>query len=356
MSWTIWTSGPCDEARARLTGAVCLELRGRGYAVQRLGLAETRAALFPDAEGTDREDRLATRALGWTASLLNEAAVPALVDAGAAWRPCCDATCASIPRLAEVLVTCADEGTAARAGLADEDDRAGAGAYELAVDLELESLPEAAHRVADLGAELAACSGEAGARSTACAIWVTGRPGSGKTTVTSHVVGVLADRAVCARVLDLGEARHRILSGQRGSEAEQAMLHRALAYAAKCLAQAGVTAIVDATAARRAWRQAARDLIPGFAEVQLVCPEAVCLERERAARWGLGGAAPPRGGGGGDGSPDVAIDYEESLSPELVVRTDVLDPRDAARHIVRLIERLAVAAEGSGSAAAREAS
>jgi adenylylsulfate kinase len=143
-------------------------------------------------------------------------------------------------------------------------------------------------------------------------------------------------------VLDLGEARHRILSGRRESEAEQDMLHRALACAAKCLAQAGVTAIVDATAARRAWRQEARALIPGFAEVQLVCPEVVCLERERAARWGLGGAPAPVPGRAGDGAPDLAIDYEESLSPELVLRTDVLDPRAAARDIVRLIERLAV--------------
>ena len=55
----------------------------------------------------------------------------------------------------------------------------------------------------------------------------------------------------------------------------------------KLLTDAGVSVIVDATAPRRVWREAARAMIPSFAEIQLLCPTDVCLERERAVRWGL---------------------------------------------------------------------
>jgi adenylylsulfate kinase len=108
-----------------------------------------------------------------------------------------------------------------------------------------------------------------------------------------------------------------------------------LAYAAKLLAEAGVRVIVDATARRRVWREAARTLIPGFAEVQLLCPTEICLERERAVRWGLTFEAVPS-----TARPDIALDYEESVGPDLTIRTDVCDVHDAAERVLFAIRRL----------------
>ena len=82
-------------------------------------------------------------------------------------------------------------------------------------------------------------------------------------------------------------------------------------------------------------------MIPCFAEIYLVCPMEVCVDRERAARWGLGGKAPafapPTGR---DAAPDIILDYEESLRPELIVHTDVDDPSTAAQKILFLVQRL----------------
>jgi adenylylsulfate kinase len=131
---------------------------------------------------------------------------------------------------------------------------------------------------------------------------------------------------------------HSLLGGQPGGEAEQDIVHRALAYAAKLLTEAGVSVIVDVTAARRAWREAARALIPCFAEIQLLCPTEVCLERERAVRWGLTFemvTAPAVA------KPDIAIDYEEATRPELAIRTDVYDAHAAAERVLSVIQRLA---------------
>ena len=124
------------------------------------------------------------------------------------------------------------------------------------------------------------------------AIWITGRPGTGKTTVASRLVEALATREVPVRVLDLDETRRHLVPGRRVSDAEQEILHRTLAYATKLLTEAGTAVIIDAAAPRRAWRQTARELVPCFAEIYLVCPVALCVDRERAARWGLGGKAP----------------------------------------------------------------
>jgi len=127
--------------------------------------------------------------------------------------------------------------------------------------------------------------------------------------------------------------------GRPASLAEQDLVHRLLAYAAKLLTEAGVSVIVDATAGRRAWREAARDLIPCFAEIQLLCPTEICLERERAVRWGLTfetsrpQAATP--------APDIVLDYEESPRPDLAIRTDVYDVQAATERVLFVIQRLA---------------
>jgi hypothetical protein len=82
-------------------------------------------------------------------------------------------------------------------------------------------------------------------------------------------------------------------------------------------------------------------MIPRFAEVQLLCPSEVCVERERAARWrlGLDGAADPRRPPA-PAEPDVVVDYEESLRPELVLRTDIHDAWAAAQQVLFLAQRL----------------
>ena len=274
------------------------------------------------------------RALGWMARLLTEAGVPVIVDATAHRRVWRDLTRAAISHFAEVQIECPLEvawerersrsGGNAPRGIHERAGRPGATvpglevpyepalAPELVIDSTRESVAEAAHRIADLAFRLAAGTERPALGTAGWAIWITGRPGTGKTTVTSRVVQALATRAVPVRVLDLDEVRSQLVPGRRVSEADREILHRALVYAAKLLTEAGTAVIIDAAAPRRSWRQAARELVPCFAEVYLVCPVEVCVDRERAARWGLGGTAPavppPIGG---DAAPDIILDYEE---------------------------------------------
>ena len=117
-----------------------------------------------------------------------------------------------------------------------------------------------------------------------------------------------------------------------------------VAYSAKLLTEAGVSVIVDATAGRRVWRQTARALIPCFAEIQLLCPTELCLERERAVRWGLTfetarlAVASWR--------PSVEPPYEESLQPELTLWTDECDVKSATARVLATIQRVARSPRG----------
>jgi adenylylsulfate kinase len=363
MSWAIWITGIPGSGTSGLARAASVELHALGYPVRILDVDQIRTALTPEPHDTDTERDVVYRALGWMATLLTESRVPVIIDATAHRRVWRDLARAAIPRFAEVQIVCplelAPEREADRSGGdAPHGSHGHAGqpgatvpgvdvpyepalAPDLVIDSTRESVAEAAHRIANLAVLLTARAEGPPLRSAGWAIWITGRPGTGKTTVASRVVEALATREIPVRVLDLDEVRSHLMPGRRVSGVEQEILHRALAYAAKLLPVAGTAVIIDAAAPRRDWRRAARELVPCFAEVYVVCPVEMCVDRERAARWGLGGtstALPPATGR--DAAPDIILDYEESLRPELIVHTDVDDPSTAARKILFLVQRL----------------
>ena len=112
---------------------------------------------------------------------------------------------------------------------------------------------------------------------------------------------------------------------------------------AKTLTEAGVPVIIDATAPRREWREWARTLIPHFGEVQLLCPPDVCSTREQEARW-LNAAVEIAGG------PDLVVDYEPSLRPDLTIDMyahGVWTAVDDVLSLARKLERLAAAHAGT---------
>jgi adenylylsulfate kinase len=173
------------------------------------------------------------------------------------------------------------------------------------------------------------------------AIWITGPPGSGKTTLARGVAAALEARGIALKVLELDEIRKVVTPAPTYSETERDIVYRALAYMAKLLTEAGVPVIVDATAHRRAWRELARSLIPAFAEVQLLCPIEVCRERERRRRPGYAPRAIyDRAGTPGATVPGVDVAYEVSPDAELTLNTDECDLWAQVQEVLYLVRRL----------------
>jgi adenylylsulfate kinase len=366
MSWAIWITGPPGSGKSALARAVEAELAGGGRRVKRLELDEIRKTITPEPTYSDQEREIVYRALGCLAVLLVEAGTPVLIDATAHRRLWRDLVRRALPRFAEVQLVCPLEvcrqrervrapGHAPR-GIYDHAGRPGATvpgvdipyeralAPEVLIDTSVQSLADAVGHVMGLVGRLerAVATDRSAAPASVepgWAIWITGRPGSGKTTLAVCVAERLRALGEPVRVLDLARIQSLLLGDGPVPSRELDIAHRVLAYAAKLLTEAGVSVIVDATAPRRAWREAARALIPVFAEIQLLCAAEKCLERERAARWGLTSPHPPVGSGGP--RPDIVLDYEESGRAELTIRTDVHDVRDAADRVLVVIRRLA---------------
>jgi len=360
MSWALWITGPSGSGKSARAREAAARLAAEGRHVEVLDLDEMRKLVTPRPTYSDVECALVYRALVWVAQTMVEAGLPVIIDATAHRREWRDLARAVIPAFAEVQLVCplplrrereegrapgnAPSGIYARAGLPGarvpgvDVEHEEALAPELTLDTATEDVARSAERIVALARALGPAVAPRDA--SRWAVWITGLPGSGKTTLAWRVADELGAAGIAVQVLDLTEARLFVGdAGDRTGLAEE-IVHRALVYAARRLTVAGVPAIVDATAPRRAWRELARDLIRHFAEVQLVCPVETCATRERAVRWRLGGSAvrqpsPPPGA-----APDVAVGYEPSLRPDLTIHTDVEDQWTAGETVLLLARRL----------------
>jgi adenylylsulfate kinase len=353
MSWALWITGRPGCGKSTVARAAAARLADQQLPVAHLELDAMRAVVTPHPAYSELEREVVYRALVFAAMALTRAGVPVIIDATAhrrAWR---ELARASIPRFAEVQLDCplgvAEARERARApGAAPPAIYAGAAAPgatvpgvnvpyeralspELTIDTAAEDVASAAERVAALALSLGPAARAPQAPGGAV-VWLTGPPGSGKTTLASRLATRLAAEGVAASILEWTVLRGLALPPWAG-EREDDIAHRALAYTAKLLADAGLVAVVDATAPRRAWRSLARELIGAFAEVQLLCRAEICLDRERAARWRPHDHAVTV-------APDLTIEYEYSLRPDLVLDTETRSEWTAAEDLVRFARRL----------------
>ena len=317
MSWAMWVTGRPGNSPTKVVRAAAARLAARGERVVTLEADDIHRALVPRPSGSEIERDLVHRALIFMAATLTEARVAVVIDAAVERPAWLDLARASITHFAEIRLVSGDE-------CADPPD--------LAVDPGLETIEAAADRIAALPRRWPRLEPP---RGPGAVIWITGPPGSGKTTQTSRLAEALTAERVEVAILEWSALRATVLGGAARSEADSDFAHRALAYTAKLMADAGLTVVVDATAPRRAWRSLARALVDSFAEVQLVCPPHVCLARERAARWGPH-PCPHRGAD----APDIVLEYEYSLSPDLVLDTAARSEWSASADLLRLARRL----------------
>jgi adenylylsulfate kinase len=332
MSWAVWITGPPGSETTAVARAAAELLCARGEPVRVLELEAIRSRLIPNPEYSETEGELVCRSLGYTAAKLTEAGIPVIMDATGQRRRWRELARAAIQRFAEVQLL---GPTVPGVDVSYEP----ALAPELAIDTLRDDVASNAAAIAALATRLASGPSEERKGVTRWAIWITGRPGSGKTTLARRIAELLAAEPVPVTVLDLASARRFIVGREWATDSQEDVVHRTLALTAQLLTEAGEAVILDATAPRRAWRELGREWIAHFAEVQLVCPAEICAARERATRWHLGGARFDDAGRG-TAIPDIALDYEESLCPDLRLHTHAPDLTISVEAVLRLAKRL----------------
>ena len=176
--------------------------------------------------------------------------------------------------------------------------------------------------------------------SPAFAVWITGLPSSGKSTITHALVEALSARRVDVAVLESDTLRHVLTPHPTYSEEERDTFYRAMACIGALLVAHGVPVVFDATANRRRYRAAARMAIRRFIEVYVECPLEVCLARDVKGIY--------RQAQSGEAStvPGAQASYEPPEHPDLVVSGQDAAPRAAARRIVRALEEKGYLSKG----------
>ena len=170
------------------------------------------------------------------------------------------------------------------------------------------------------------------ATSTACAIWLTGLPASGKSTIVAALRLRLEELRSSVEVLESDAVRRVLTPTPTYSKTERDLFYRALAFMGARLVAHGVTVIYDATANRRAYRDFARSLIPKFIEVAVECPLELCMQRDYKGTY-------QRGQRGETSTvPGLQDPYEAPLNPEVTIDTGKVQGKEAAGVILKFVQ------------------
>lgn len=165
----------------------------------------------------------------------------------------------------------------------------------------------------------------------AFAVWITGLPASGKSTIVSILRPRLEAMGLAVEVLESDEVRRALTPAPTYSQAERDLFYRALVFTGQRLVANGVTVLFDATASKREYRDYARRVIPRFVEVAIDCPLEVCMQRDRKGTYEKGRR------GETDTVPGLQVPYESPLNPELKIDTTIVQSDEAARQVLDFI-------------------
>ncbi len=165
------------------------------------------------------------------------------------------------------------------------------------------------------------------------AVWITGLPASGKSSITKALVPLLRTAGALPAVLESDRLRSILTPGASYSPEERDRFYGQMAKLGALLVESGIPVIFDATANRRAYRDQARSMIERFIEVYVECPLDVCIARDPK---GIYKAAAARQA---TSVPGMQTPYEPPRSPEIVLDCRS-DPGEGARQVAVKLKQL----------------
>jgi len=173
-------------------------------------------------------------------------------------------------------------------------------------------------------------------------LWLTGLPGSGKSTILKELSQILSESGIEAITLSLDHVRRVLTPEPKYTEEERTLVYRSLVLMAQLLVEkCEKNVIIDATGNRKKFRDLARRLIPKFAEIYVKCPLEICKAREASRRGQTVQKDLYKSAEKGELKgelPGISAPYEEPENPEVLITSDVLSPHESARRVMAYIK------------------
>jgi adenylylsulfate kinase len=167
----------------------------------------------------------------------------------------------------------------------------------------------------------------------AFAVWLTGLPASGKTTLAQGLTRDLQERGMTVQILDSDALRDVLTPDPTYTPEERDWFYQVIAFIAGLLTRNGVNVIIAATANRRHYRDHARQTIERFAEVYVKCSLETCIERDQKGIYEKAMA------GRATTVPGLQAPYEPPADPAVVVDTEQMSPQEGVRQIMEALEK-----------------
>jgi adenylylsulfate kinase len=165
-------------------------------------------------------------------------------------------------------------------------------------------------------------------------IWLTGIPGSGKTTTAKILQNKLRGRGLRVEVLDGDEVRSNMSPDLGFSKLDREMHAKRVAYIGHLLARNGVVTIVALISPFQSIRDHAREMIGKFVEVWVKCSIETCRDRDPKGLYKKASE------GKISNLTGIQDPYEPPAKPELIIETENHNAQECAEKIVNCLREL----------------
>lgn len=171
-------------------------------------------------------------------------------------------------------------------------------------------------------------------------LWFTGLPCAGKSTLAVEIGRVLGQRGSRVEVLDADVLRTTVCRGLGFSREDRDENVARIGWVCGLLARHGVVAIAAVVSPYREARRRLKASVPGFVEIYVKAPLAICVERDVKGmyRRAMVGEIPHFTG--------LDDPYEEPLDPEIVIETDKSSIPECIDAILQWLEQANLLAPG----------
>lgn len=168
----------------------------------------------------------------------------------------------------------------------------------------------------------------------AAAIWLTGIPASGKTTISILLKDYFQKKNMPAIILDGDEIRKTVSKDLGFSPQDRKEHNRRVIEIAKLLVKNNFTAIIPLISPYRETRELARKEIPNFVEVYVKASLDTCIKRDPK------GLYQKAKNGEIQNLTGLQSPYEEPQNPEVILDTEKNTPEQCLQIITKKLEEL----------------